>query len=118
MKDALVTQLRLLKMSKIRPNFSELARQYDLDRRTIKKYYDGYEGKPEHHNKPSKLDEHYDLIKLKLSLRGANIRAVYEYLIDCIWRKPTAGFAEQNGSDAFLSGQILGETLCRERLFT
>ena len=82
MKDALVTQLRLLKMSKIRPNFSELARQYDLDRRTIKKYYDGYEGKPEHHNKPSRLDEHYDIIKLKLSLRGANIRAVYEYLID------------------------------------
>ena len=82
MKDALVTQLRLLKMSKIRPNFSELARQYDLDRRTIKKYYDGYEGKPEHHNKPSRLDKHYDIIKLKLSLRGANIRAVYEYLID------------------------------------
>ena len=82
MKDALVTQLRLLKMSKIRPNFSELARQYDLDRRTIKKYFDGYEGKPEHHNKPSRLDKHYDIIKLKLSLRGANIRAVYEYLID------------------------------------
>ena len=82
MNKGLIIQLRILNMSNIKPNFSELARQYSIDRRTVKKYYDGYEGKPKHHNKPSKLDEHYDIIKNKLSLRGANIRAVYEYLID------------------------------------
>ena len=82
MNDALITQLKILKLSNIKPNFSELARQYDVDRRTVKKYYDGYEGKPKHHNKPSKLDEHFNLIQTKLSLKGANVRAVYEFIIN------------------------------------
>ncbi len=82
MNRGFIIQLQLLRLSKIKPNFSELARQYDLDRRTVKKYYDGYKGKPKHHNKPSKLDEHYELIKTKLKLRGANVRAVYEFIID------------------------------------
>ena len=78
---ALVTQLKILRLSNIKPNFSELARQYDIDRRTIKKYYDGYEGKPAHRQKASKLDKHYNLIKNKLSIRGANVRAVYEFIL-------------------------------------
>ena len=82
MNTGLVIQLRILKLSDIVPNFSELARQYGIDRKTVKKYYDGYEGKPKHHNKSSRLDEYYDLIKTKLSLRGANVRAVYEYIKD------------------------------------
>lgn len=82
MDKGLITQLQILKLSNIKPNFSELARLYDLDRRTVKRYYDGYEGKPKHHNKSNRLDEHYDLIKTKLSLRGANVRAVYEYIKD------------------------------------
>ena len=82
MNTGLVIQLRILKLSDIVPNFSELARQYGIDRRTVKKYYDGYEGKPKHHNKSSRLDEYYDLIKTKLSLRGSNVRAVYEYIKD------------------------------------
>ena len=68
-------------MSDIKPNFSELARFYDLDRRTVKKYYDGYEGKAAHRDKPSKLDKHYDLIKQKLSIRGSNVRTVYEFIL-------------------------------------
>lgn len=52
MNEALKTQLKILKLSDIKPNFSELARFYDLDRRTVKKYYDGYEGKAAHRNKP------------------------------------------------------------------
>lgn len=69
-------------MSDIKPNFSELARLYNLDRRTIKKYYDGYEGKPVHRNKASKLDKYSDIIKQKLAIRGANVRAVYEYIVE------------------------------------
>ena len=82
MEGALITQLRILKLSEIKPNFSELARQYDLDRRTVKKYYDGYKGKPKHHNKSSKLDEHFDIIKNKLLLKGVTVRAVYEFIVD------------------------------------
>ena len=76
MNEALKIQLKIPKLSDIKPNVSELARFYDLDRRTVKKYYDGYEGKAAHRNKPSKLDKPYDLIKQKLSIRGANVRAL------------------------------------------
>lgn len=68
-------------LSKIKPNFSELARQYGIDHRTVKKYYDGYEGKQKHRSKSSKLDKHLDTTKQKLSIKGTNIRAVYEYII-------------------------------------
>lgn len=81
MDKALLTQLRILKLSDLKPNFSELGRMYDIDRRTIKKYYDGYEGKPAHHNKPSKLDKYEPLIKQKLSIKGSTVKAVYEYFI-------------------------------------
>lgn len=81
MDTALLIQLKILKLSQIRPNFSELSRLYDIDRRTIKKYYDGYEGKPAHRQKPSKLDKHYELIKNKLAIKGSNMRAVYEFIL-------------------------------------
>ena len=64
MDNKLLTQLRILKLTDSKPNFSELSRQYGIDRRTIKKYYDGYSGKPAHHNKPSKLDKYKQLIKI------------------------------------------------------
>ena len=51
MNTVLLTQLKILKMSDIKPNFSELARLYEMDRRTIKKYYEGYEGKPKNRSK-------------------------------------------------------------------
>lgn len=82
MDKALVTQLKIIRLSEIKPNYSELARQYDVDRRTVKKYYDGYDGKPVHHVKPSKLDKHIDIIKQKLAIKGTNVRAVYEYIVD------------------------------------
>ena len=82
MEMSLITQLKILKLSKIKPNFSKLAREYEIDRRTVKKYYDGYEGKPAHRNKASKLDKHKQLIAQKLQIKGANVKAVYEFIID------------------------------------
>ena len=82
MDEALLTQLKILKLSGSKPNFSELARMYGYNRKTIKRYYDGYEGKPKHRNKSSVLDEHYELIKTKLEIKGTNIMAVYQYLTD------------------------------------
>lgn len=66
----------------MKPNFSELARSYGVDRRTVKKYYNGYEGKPKTRNKTSMLDQHYDTIRTKLQIRGTTVRAVYEYFKD------------------------------------
>ena len=82
MEMSLITQLKILKLSKIKPNFSKLAREYGIDRRTVKKYYDGYEGKPAHRNKASKLDKHKQLIAQKLQIKGANVKAVYEFIVD------------------------------------
>ena len=38
-------ELMILKTLEIKPNYSELARTHNCDRRTVKKYNDGYEGK-------------------------------------------------------------------------
>lgn len=81
MDNKLLTQLRILKLTDSKPNFSELSRQYGVDRRTIKKYYDGYTGKPTHHDKPSKLDDYKELIRKKLSIKGTTLRSVYEFMI-------------------------------------
>lgn len=43
-------------------NKSEIARQLNLDRRTVSKYLNGYE-KSATRNKPSGMDEYYDVIK-------------------------------------------------------
>lgn len=77
----LMSQLTLLKLMNTKPNFSALAREYHIDRRTIKKYYEGYQGKPKHREKPSKLDKHLSLIKLKLGIKGCTKRSVYQYLL-------------------------------------
>ena len=80
MDNKLLTQLRILKMTDSKPNFSELSRIYNIDRRTIKKYYDGYEGKSSSRNKPSKLDKYEILICRKLMIKGTTIKSVYEYI--------------------------------------
>lgn len=66
----------------MKPNFSELARSYGVDRRTVKKYYNGYEGKSKNRNKTSMLDQHYDTIRTKLQIRGTTVKTVYEYFKD------------------------------------
>ena len=75
-------------LSNIKPNFSELARQYGIDRRTVKKYYDGYEGKQKHRSKPSKLDKHLNTIKKKLSIRGKTL----EQYMNTLFQKLTLIF--------------------------
>ena len=39
-------ELKIMETLGIKPNYSELSRKYGIDRRTIKKYHLGYEGKP------------------------------------------------------------------------
>ena len=82
MDQRLITQLKICRLSDTKPNYAELARRYDVDWRTVKKYYDGYDGKPLHRNKPSKLDKYSVLIRNKLDIKGTTIRSVYEYLVD------------------------------------
>lgn len=64
----------------MKPNFAYLSRKYNIDPRTIKKYYYGYNGKPTTRVKPSNLDKHYKIIKEKLSYKGARISSIYFFL--------------------------------------
>ena len=68
----------------IKLNKSELARQLGIDRRTVDKYLDGYE-KPEHRDKPSKLDAYHGTIQdlLSSSTQVFHFRSVlYRYMVD------------------------------------
>lgn len=74
-------QLEIMKTLGIKPNYSELERAFKIDRHTIKKYYEGYEGKPAVKNKPSKLDKYYEEIKSKITLCGVNQMGLYQYIL-------------------------------------
>lgn len=70
----------MLNTFEIKPNFAYLSRKYDLDPRTIKKYYNGYDGKATTRTKPSQLDKYEEIIKEKLSYDGAKVSAVFFFL--------------------------------------
>ena len=67
-------------MEEIKPNYSELSRVHKCDRRTVKKYYNGYIKGSEHRKKKSKLDKYEDEIKIKLEIPGITISGLYNYL--------------------------------------
>src|SRR5690625_1844763 len=56
----------LLESSHMQINKSQLARELDVERRTIEKYLKGYTRKNTR-NKPSKIDQYYDVIQSLLS---------------------------------------------------
>ena len=80
--EKLITQLRILKEMNLKPNYSALAREYGCDRRTVKKYNEGYSGGEKTRNKKSKLDKYSEIIKEKLQYKGIHIKSVYEFLTD------------------------------------
>ena len=66
----------------IKPNYAELARKYQCDPRTVKKYNNGYEGKPQKRKSISKLLKYKDEIKEKINYVGATKMGVYQYMIE------------------------------------
>ena len=80
--DKLLAELRLMDYTKSKPNYADLARKYGMDYRTIKKYHEGYEGKPKTRSKPSRLDEHKNVIIEKLNIPRTTRKGVYEFLVD------------------------------------
>lgn len=65
----------------IKPNYAALAREYGMDWRTIKKYHEGYKGKPSTRNKSSKLDEYKQEIADKLSIHRVTVYGVYKFMV-------------------------------------
>lgn len=70
----------MLETFEMKPNFAYLSRKYDLDYRTIKKYYDGYNGKSTTRVKISQLDKYYEIIREKLTYKGIKISSIYFFL--------------------------------------
>ena len=75
-------QLEIMKALEIKPNYAELGREFDKDYRTVKKYYDGYEGKSAVRNRPSKLDKHHEELKIKIALAGITMMGLYQYILN------------------------------------
>ncbi len=67
----------------IKPNYSALAREYGVDRRTAKKMYLGIQNNIIR-ARSSKLDKYQETIGVKLSIPGTNKKAVYEFLKDTV----------------------------------
>ena len=65
----------------IKPNYAALGRKYEMDWRTVKKYHNGYEGKPSTRNKGSKLDFYKAEIADKLTIKRITVRGVYEFMV-------------------------------------
>lgn len=66
----------------IKPNYTELGRKYNCDPRTVKKYYEGYEGKPSKRKVSSSLDVYKEEIKEKINYPGATKTGVYQFMKD------------------------------------
>lgn len=73
-----------VKQNNIKLNISEIARQLNVDRRTVNKYLDGFE-KCSHRDKPSKLNDYKDTISDLLSSDSQIFQyrsCLYRYLQD------------------------------------
>ncbi len=70
----------MLETFEMKPNFAYLSRKYNIDYRTVKKYYEGYDGKSTARAKAFKLDKYSEIIREKLSYKGIIISSIYFFL--------------------------------------
>lgn len=81
MNNNLKGELAVMDSLGIKPNYAALGRKYGMDWRTVKKYHEGYEGKPSTRRKRSKLDDFKQEITDKLTIRRITVRGVYEFMV-------------------------------------
>lgn len=75
---------KLEKGGSVKVNKTQIARELNVDRRTVKKYMDGYE-KPKIRNRPGYLDGYYDLVKELINDENQRFfykRVLWQYLKD------------------------------------
>lgn len=87
-------ELNMYRQLGTKPNFSEIARRYGLDRHTVARYWSaGEEPGDRRSDRASTFDAFADVIGEKASLPGVTKRAIHEFLLD---RHPDAGLAGYN----------------------
>lgn len=75
-------ELTIMNTLGIKPNYAALGRKYGMDYRTVKKYHEGYSGKPKTRNKSSKLDQFEAEIADKLKIKRVTVRGIYEFMVN------------------------------------
>ena len=81
MNNNLKGELSVMDSLGIKPNYAALGRKYGMDWRTVKKYHNGYEGRPDKRNKGSKLDEFKNEIADKLVIKRITVQGVYQFML-------------------------------------
>jgi len=81
MENNLRGELAIMDSLKIKPNYAALARKYGMDWRTVKKYHNGYSGKPKNRNKGSKLDDYQNEITDKLKIHRVTVQGTYQFMV-------------------------------------
>ena len=68
----------------VKPNFSEVARRYGVDRHTVSKYWNGGGPSPDdgRHGRPSGFDRYRDEIEEKAALPGVTAKGIHELLLE------------------------------------
>ena len=71
--------LERIKLMDVKPNYSELARRFNCDRRTIKNHFENSMKERKPQNKGSKLNDYKEIINEKVDL-GANGVSIFKFI--------------------------------------
>lgn len=84
MERNLMAELNMDRQDGIKPNFSDVARRYGVDRHTVSKYWNGGGRTPEdgRHGRTSGFDRYRDEIEEKAALPGVTAKGIHELLLE------------------------------------
>ncbi len=77
----LMGMIAVLKAYNVKPNFSELARNYGVSRQTVQRYWVDSGKKPITRNRPSVFEQYRSEIVSLMSKPGVTKKSVYEFLV-------------------------------------
>lgn len=82
MRTDIIKDIQEYRERHMKPNYSELARDTQSDRRTVKKYYENPNAERAKREYRSAFDSHCELIRKKLETPGMTFSAIYHYLVN------------------------------------
>ncbi|MFI3261247.1 MAG: IS21 family transposase [bacterium] len=77
----LLGMLAVLKAYRVKPNFSELARNYGVSRQTVQRYWNDSGKKEITRNRPSVFEQFKEEIVILMGKTGVTKKSVYEFLL-------------------------------------